>query len=255
VPVTYDVTEGVAIIEIARPEKRNALAPSTFDALGEAAARAGEDDRVGAVLVRGADGTFSSGIDITALGEQASGGGRIDEDFIVRLQGAFTAFEELDVPVVAAIAGPCFGAGLQLALACHVRTVDPTASLSVMEVRWALIPDLGGTHRLPRLVGLGRATELTVTGRRVDAEEAVRIGLAEIAVEDLAEAHALAVRLAAGPGAVRRAPRLLRENLLRGRDEALAAERRTQLACLGGPDFAEAVAAAVEDREPRFTGR
>ncbi len=253
--VNYEVADAVAVIEIARPEKRNALDPATFDALGDAAARAADDERIGAVLVRGAQGTFSSGIDISALGDQAADGGAIDEGFITRLQGSFTAFEELDVPVVAAIAGPCFGAGLQLALACHLRAVAPDASLSLMEVRWALIPDLGGTHRLPRLVGLGRATELTVTGRRVGADEAVRIGLAEVAVEDLDGAFALAARLARGPGAVRRAPRLLRENLERRRSEALAAERRAQLECLRGPDFAEAVAAALEGRDPRFVGR
>jgi enoyl-CoA hydratase/carnithine racemase len=188
------------------------------------------------------------------LGEQATEGARVDESFITRLQDAFTAFEELDVPTLAAIEGPCFGAGLQLALACHLRAVAPDASMSIMETRWALIPDLGGTYRLPRLVGLGRATELTLTARRVAADEAVRIGLAEVRFDDLEGAHALARRLASGPGAVRRAPRLLRENLDRDRTVALAAERAAQLECIAGPDFAEAVAAEIEGREPRYVG-
>lgn len=251
--VRYELTDGVAVITIDRPEKRNAMDLEVFGALRDAAAEAAADDRAGAVLVCGEGGTFSSGIDITVLGSQAMDGD-VEESFIVGLQEALTAYEELDIPAVAAIDGPCFGAGLQLAIACHLRAVTPSASLSVMEVRWALVPDLGGTYRLPRLVGLGRATELALTGRRVDADEAVRTGLAELAVDDLGEAHELAARLAAGPGSVRRVPRLVRENLTRSRDDALAAERRAQLASFAGPDFREVVQARLAGREPRFVG-
>jgi enoyl-CoA hydratase/carnithine racemase len=135
--------------------------------------------------------------------------------------------------------------------------VTPSAQLSVMESRWGLVPDLGGSWRLPRLVGLGRATEMTLTARRVGAEEALAVGLAELRLEGedpRAAAHEIAARLAAGPGAVRRAPRLLRENLGRDRQQALAAEARTQLQCLAGPDFTEAVTAGLEGRAPIFTG-
>lgn len=248
--VTYEVVDHVAVVTIDRPEKRNAMNGEVFTQLGEAARRAGADDGARAVLVRGAGDTFSSGIDVGTLGGQLEHG--VDESFIVPLQESFTAYEELDEPTVAAVDGPCFGAGLQLAIACHLRCVTPTASMSVMEVRWALVPDLGGTFRLPRLVGLGRATELALTGRRVDAEEALRIGLAEVRVEDVDEALALATRLAHGPEAVRRTPRLLRENLDRDVDEAAAAERRTQVEMLTGPDFAEAVEAQLEGRDPDY---
>jgi enoyl-CoA hydratase/carnithine racemase len=128
----------------------------------------------------------------------------------------------------------------------------------VLESRWGLVPDLGGTWRLPRLVGLGRATELTLTARRVEADEALAIGLAELrlgAADPQGDAHELAARLAAGPGAVRRAPRLLRENVGRARDEALASEAATQVRCIEGPDFAEAITAHLEGRTPRFVGR
>lgn len=249
--VRFEVEDRVAVVTIDRPQKRNAMDVAVFEGLADAAEQARDRADVGAVVVRGEGGTFSSGIDVSVLGQQATEG-RLDEGFIVRCQEAFTAFEDLDVPTVAAIDGPCFGAGLQLAIACHLRVVSPEASLSVMEARWALIPDLGGTHRLPRLVGLGRATELTVTARRVPADEAVRIGLAEVPVDDLEAAHDLARRLASGPGAVRRAPRLLRENLDRDRTAALAAERDAQLECIAGRDFDEVVAARLEGREPRF---
>lgn len=248
--VTYEVTDHVAVITIDRPDKKNAMNNEVFEQLGEHARRAAEDDEARAVLVRGAGDTFSSGIDVNVLGGQLEEG--VDESFIIPLQESFTAYEDIDKPTIAAIDGACFGAGIQLAAACHLRCVTPTALLSVMEVRWSLVPDLGGTFRLPRLVGLGRATELTLTGRRVDAEEALRIGLAEIAVDDVEEAFDLAARLARGPRAVRLAPRLLRENLDRDVAEASAAERRTQVGLLTGPDFAEAVTAHLQGRDPDF---
>jgi enoyl-CoA hydratase/carnithine racemase len=254
--VSYEVTDGVAHITIERPEKKNAMSLEVFDQLTERAAEAGEDPAVGAVVVAGRGGTFSSGIDLTVFGDQLEGG--VTPGFIARLQAAYTAFEELDKPTIAAVEGYCFGGGIQLAIACHLRAVAPDAELAVLEARWGLVPDLGGTWRLPRLVGLGRATELTLTARRVAAAEALAIGLAEIelgAGDPQAEAHELAARLAAGPGAVRRAPRLLRENLDRGRAAALEEEAATQIRCLEGPDFTEAVTAHLQGREPSFVGR
>lgn len=256
--VSYEVRENVAHITIERPEVRNAMSMEVFAQLGERARQADADDGVGAVLVAGRGGSFSSGIDVSVFGgggdEQGDG---LSVDSIARLQASFTAYEELDKPTVAAIEGYCFGAGIQLAAACHLRAVAPDARLAVMEARWALVPDLGGTWRIPRLVGLGRATELTLSARRVDATEARAIGLAELSLgaeAPLEEAHELAARLAAGPAAVRRAPRLLRENVGRNREAALRAEAETQLECMGGPDFAEAVAAGMEGRPPRFAG-
>lgn len=259
-PVTYDVVDRVAIVTIDRPEKRNAMSMAVFDGLLAAGERARDDsagdDGVGAVLVRGAGGVFSAGIDTSVFGTQL--GESPSEDFIAHLQSAFTVFEDLDVPSVAVIDGYCFGGGIQLAAACHVRLVAPGAELSVMEARWGIVPDLGGTYRLARLVGPGRATELALTARRVAADEAVAMGLCEVllpADDPQAAAFAYVRRLANGPGALRRVPRLVRENLARDRDEALAAERETQLAVMAGPDFREAVGAAVEGRDPRFVGR
>lgn len=254
--VSYTVEDGVAHVVIERPDRRNAMTLAVFDGLADAAVRAGADHAVGAVVVSGQGGTFSSGIDVSVFSSQGAGG--LDPDLIRRLQASFTAFEELDKPCIAAIEGYCFGGGIQLAAACHLRAVAPDAELSVMEARWAIIPDLGGTWRLPRLIGLGRATELTLTARRVPADEAVAMGLAELRLDPddpQGDAHRIAAKLAAGPGAVRRAPRLLRENLGRDRTAALDAEVATQLTCLQGPDFTEAVTAALEGRPPRFQGR
>lgn len=253
--VTYEVVDGVAVVTIDRPEVRNAMSREVFTQLPRRAARAAEDDAVGAVLLRGADGNLSSGLDVSMMGELAA---EVDHAFIAELQDAFTAFEDCDKPTVALIEGWCLGGGIQLAAACHVRLVAPTARISVLERRWGLVPDLGGTWRLPRLVGQGRATELILTARTVDAEEALAIGLSEVAVggqDPYGEALAWTTALAAGPGAVRRVPRLVRENLSRTRDGALKAERDAQLACIAGPDTTEAVVAHLEKRDPTFVGR
>ncbi|MEX1162028.1 MAG: enoyl-CoA hydratase-related protein [Nitriliruptor sp.] len=259
--VSYEVVDRVAHVTIERPEVKNAMSLEVFDQLTDRAEQAAADDRVGAVLVRGRDGVFSSGLDVSvfAAHDSAEDGEEelTGEGFIARLQRAFTAYEDIDKPTVACIEGYCFGGGIQLAAACHLRAVAPDAQLSVLEARWALVPDLGGSWRLPRLVGLGRATELTLTARRVDADEALAIGLAEWRLggdDPVADAHERTAALAAGPGSVRRAPRLLRENLERDRAAALRVEAETQLACLSGPDFTEAVTASLERRDPRFTG-
>jgi enoyl-CoA hydratase/carnithine racemase len=254
--VSYEVTDGVAHVTIERPDKKNAMSLEVFDQLTQRATQAGEDPAVGAVVVAGRGGTFSSGIDLSVFGGQLHEG--VTPEFIARLQAAYTAFEEIDKPTIAAIEGYCFGGGIQLAIACHLRAVAPSAELAVMEARWGLVPDLGGTWRLPRLIGLGRATELTLTARRVGADEALAIGLAELrldADDPQGQAHGFAARLAAGPGAIRRAPRLLRENLVRDRSDALAAEAATQVRCIEGPDFTEAITAHLEGRDPRFRGR
>lgn len=259
--VRVEVTsEHVAAVTLDRASKRNAMDVAMFEGLRDAAhacvesARAGE---VRTVLVRGAGEAFSAGLDLALFGEQVAE--PPDDAWIAGLQEAFTAFEDLPVPVVAAVGGVAVGAGLQLALACHLRVAAPGASLGLLEARWGLLPDLGATYRLPRLVGLGRATDLAVSGRVIGAETAHAWGLVDALLdgEDFeAAALAYASALAAGPtlatGAV---PGLMRDNLARSREAALAAERRAQARCLGSEDFREAARAAGEGRGPRFHGR
>ena len=267
--VSYEVVEGVAHVTIDRPDKRNAMDLEVFAQLAESAARIQADASVGAVVVAGRGGTFSAGLDLATLGGLLTAGhdpatagedeaGALDPALVARLQATVTAYEELDVPVLAAIEGHCLGGGIQLAAACHLRAVAPTASMAVLEARWGLVPDLGGTYRLPRLVGPGRATELAMTARAFDAEEALRIGFAELALpadQPQAAAHEHAARWAAGPGSVRRVPRLVRENLARDRTGALGAEIAAQVAAVAGPDVREAITAHLEGRPPRFVGR
>lgn len=251
--VTVEVVERVAIVTLDRPDRRNALDWATFDGLRVAAARIAEDDRVGAAIVTGAGGTFSSGLDTSLFGTAGPDG--VDAAFIAGLQGAFSAFEDLPVPSIAAIQGWCLGGGAQLAAACHLRLVADDARIVIAERRWGMVPDLGGTYRLPRLIGLGRANDWVMTGRTVEADEAVVSGFAQGRMADLDQAVAFARDLATGPGATRRVPALLRENFDRPRVEALAAEARMQLEVMAGPDVAEAARAAAQGRPPEFVGR
>lgn len=248
----------VAHVVIDRPEKRNALSREVLARLlAHAAEIAGRirGREVGAVLVVGRGEHFSAGLDLADLAGLVTA--ELDEAGVAEVQAVLTGFEELDAPVLAAIDGVCLGAGMQLALACHVRGVTERASLAVLEPRWGLVPDLGASWRLPRLVGQGRATELMLSARRVDAAEALRIGLAELALpgqDARAAAHEVAARWAAGPEVLGVLPRLVREAAGAGRTEALRAEARLQLRMLAGGDVGEALRAAAEGREPRFSG-
>jgi enoyl-CoA hydratase/carnithine racemase len=249
----------VGEVRLCRADKLNAMDEGLFAGLhaaAEAAADAVAAGRCRAVLVVGDGRAFSAGLDVALFGQLA--GGDVAAPDIAWLQQAFTGFEDLPVPTVAAIRGAALGGGLQLALACHLRVAAPDASLGLLEVRWGIIPDLGATYRLPRLVGLGRATTLAVTGRTIDADTAHRWGLVDEVLDgdfDV-EARDYAARLAAGPTVAAGAlPGLLRHNLMRDRDDALAAEREVQASCLASEDFREAALAGLEQRAPRFRGR
>jgi enoyl-CoA hydratase/carnithine racemase len=259
--VTFEVGgDGVGVATLARPDKLNAMDAATFDDLHRVAAEAAaaaEAGEVRAVLLIGDGRAFSAGLDVSLFGSQL--GEVPSDDWIAHLQQAFTGFEDLPVPTVAAVRGVAIGAGCQLAMAAHLRVAAPDATFGLLEARWALIPDLGGTYRLPRLVGLSRATDLAMTGRTVDAETARAWGLVdEVIVDDdfAAGARAYAARLAAGPTvAIGAVPALMRASLTGERAEVLAAERRAQVSCLSSDDFKEAVRAAMVREEPSFRGR
>ncbi len=256
--VQLHLADGVAEIALVAPERHNALDRAAFADLAEAArevADAAHAHRARAALVRGEGPSFCAGLDLDELGRLAEDPPR--EADIRALQAAFDAIEDLPIPVVGALHGACLGAGLQLAAACHLRAVAPDAELGLLEARWGLVPDLGASARLPRLVGLGRATDLALTGRTVDAELALSWGLAERRLEgDPADGgRELAAALAAGPtvalGAV---PRLLRGAAVATREEALEAERQAQQRCLASRDLTEASRAARARETPTFWG-
>jgi enoyl-CoA hydratase/carnithine racemase len=169
-------------------------------------------------------------------------------------QQAAYVWQELEVPVIAAVHGVALGGGIQIALGADLRFVAPDARMSVLEIRWGLIPDMTGTMMLPRLVGLDVAKELTFTGRMVSGEEAGRIGLATRVTETpLEDALELARELAAkSPAAVRGAKRLLNQSGLVPLADQFRAERETIGSLIGSPNQVEAVMAYFEKRDPVF---
>jgi 2-(1,2-epoxy-1,2-dihydrophenyl)acetyl-CoA isomerase len=255
----YGVHDGVATIELARPEKRNALNAQAFTELGDAAERASEDPGIRVVVVRGQGPSFCAGIDVALLGQLAGTRGARFRSFVRTAQRPFEILAQMDKPAVASVQGHAVGAGFQLALACDLRLLADDASLAILEVRFGLIPDLGGPHRLTRLVGPARAKEIVWTGRTLRSEEAERLGLANRVVvpEALAkETDAFARELAAAPPL----PVSLTKALINRAEETpleteLEREAQAQATCIDSEDHREAVAAFLEKRSPRFAGR
>jgi len=274
--VTVRIDEGVADVRLNRPDKLNALDGDMFAALVDTAARLARDASVRAVVLSGEGRSFSAGLDFSGFRAMAGGGlsagegdagdggedgrsgmggiGRTDGRITHLAQQACHGWSEVPVPVIAAIWGHCLGGGLQIALGADLRIVHPEASLSVLEIRWGLSPDMTGTATLPRLVRPDVAKELTWTGRNVTGEEAARLGLAtRTSTTPLEDAWALAREIAAkNPDAIRGVKALLDESGRVPLAQQYADERRTIGSLVGTPNQIEAVAAFFEKREPSF---
>lgn len=244
-----------ATITLRRPDVLNAMNVEVFDGLARAADEIAAATEVRCVMVTGEGRSFSSGIDTSSFGEVQGA----PPEMIARAQAGFRKIRALPVPTIAAVRGHALGAGLQLALACDLRVVATDAQLGLLEAKYGLVPDLGGTQRLPALVGPARAKKMIWLAERVDGAEAERIGLAEVVVPDDevdAAASDLAARIeAAPPLVVREVKRLV--NLAgtvsdeRGMDEEAVAQAKM----LTSSDFSEAISAFVERRSAAFTGK
>lgn len=241
-----------------RPEKRNALNDELVLALDESLRYAATDEQVRVVVVRGAGPMFSSGMDLGALGRLAEDPGRLRE---VRRQilAAWSLLEEMPKPTIAEIHGACLGGAMELALACDLRVMAADALIGLPETRVGLVPDVGGSSRLPALVGLGRAKELVMTSKLVDGAEAERIGLVNrVAPADELEAateQLAAELLACAPLAIGLAKRIMDGAARPTLAVSLEQEVTAQELCVRSADFAEGVAAVAEKRQPSFGGR
>ncbi|MGH2827503.1 MAG: enoyl-CoA hydratase/isomerase family protein [Actinomycetota bacterium] len=237
---------------LARPEVLNAMDWATFGALAEACDEIGAHDDARVVVVSGEGPSLSSGIDVSAFSSRAGS----MEQMIAHAQAGFRKLAALELPTIAVLRGHALGAGLQLALACDIRVATRDASMGLLEHRFGILPDLGGTQRLPSLVGPGYAKKMIWTRERIDGAEAHRRGLVEVLVEtdelDLV-VDRLAAEIAAAPPTAARQVKALVE--LSGRVAAadgMDAEAHAQMACFDSPDFGEAVAAFMEKRQPNF---
>lgn len=246
----------VATITLERPEAANALRRSTLVELADAVALIAKDGSVRAVVVTGAgDKTFCAGAD---LKERAAMSEEDTLDYIRTIRDTLTALERLPQPVVAAINGGAFGGGAELAMACNIRVMSEGARIGLTETSLGIIPGGGGTQRLPRIVGRARALEMILTAGRIEAAEALAIGLAHEVVPPgrvLARAREIAERIAANaPIAVRAAKEAVLRGLDLPLDEALALETSLYERTLGTRDRREGLAAFREKRTPVYGG-
>jgi enoyl-CoA hydratase/carnithine racemase len=257
--VRIDVRDHVATVTLARPDKHNALDRAMFEAIIAAAERLSNEPGVRAVVLHGEGPSFCSGLDLASLISSDAGIDAIVAPLREEPPNWFqrTAYDwlRLPVPVIAAVHGNCFGGGLQIALAADIRIATPDARLSVMEVKWGLIPDMSITRTLPRLVGIDVAKELTFTGRLIDGAEAQRLGLVTRVTDDpLAAAHELAAEIASkSPDAIRGAKRLFNAAWTGLADETLALEAEIQSSLIGSPNQLAAVTAGLQKQPAKFT--
>jgi enoyl-CoA hydratase/carnithine racemase len=256
--VRIEVADHVATVTLTRPDKHNALDGAMFEAILAAAEEVGSTPGVRAVVLHGEGPSFCSGLDVASL---ASGPISLD-DILERgggrranlAQRACTDWIDLPCPVVAAVHGNCFGGGLQIALGADVRIATPDARLSVMEVKWGLVPDMGITSTLPRLARIDVAKELTYTGRIFSGAEAAELGLVTRVAEDpLAEARELAAAIAQrSPDAVRAAKRLYDETWNGPVEDGLVLETELQRGLIGSPNQIAAVTAGMTKQPAEF---
>src|SRR6202795_3903552 len=263
--VSVTISEGVADVRLVRADKMNALDAAMFEALVATSDQLSREKGLRAVVLSGEGRAFCAGLDMGRFAEMKEKGGNgiaggEKRDLSARTHGlanfpqqAVWGWRQLPVPVIAAIQGVAFGGGFQLALGADMRFLSPDARMSIMEIKWGLVPDMAGTPILASLVRDDILRDLTYTGRVFSAREALGYGLATRIVDD---PHTVAMAIAreiAGksPHAIRAAKRLLNK-LSVDPAPALLAESVEQMKLMGGPNQQEAVRANIEKRAPRF---
>jgi enoyl-CoA hydratase/carnithine racemase len=263
--VSITITEGIADVRLVRADKMNALDAAMFEALVAATDRLSREKGLRAVVLSGEGRAFCAGLDMgrfAAMNETGGHGvpGAESRDLTKRTHGlanfpqqAVWGWRQLPVPVIAAVTGVAFGGGFQLALGADMRFLTPDARMSIMEIKWGLVPDMAGTPILASLVRDDILRELMYTGRIFSAQEALSCGLATRICDDPVATALEVAREIAGksPDAIRAAKRLLNK-LSVDPGPALMAESVEQQKLLGSPNQLEAVRANIEKRAPKF---
>jgi enoyl-CoA hydratase/carnithine racemase len=257
--VRIETADHLAVITLTRAEKHNALDIAMFEGIIGAAEQVAAQPGVRAVVLHGEGPSFCSGLDLASLMSAPSGldglHDRLGAEVPNWFQRAAYDWVRLPVPVIAALHGNCLGGGLQIALGADIRFAAPDTRLSVMEVKWGLIPDMSLTRTLPRLVSIDVAKELTYTGRVFSGSEAGELGVVtRVSENPLGAALELATEIAGkSPDAVRGAKRLLDEAWTGSAAETLALEAELQLGLIGSPNQLAAVTAGVTKQPAQFT--
>ena len=250
------VVDRIATITVNRPDKLNALNAATIGELGDAIDEVRRRDDIGAAILTGAGRAFVAGADISELAAQTP---MQAKQRALRGQHVFRSFETSPKPIVAAVNGFALGGGCELAMACHIRIASEAAKFGQPEVKLGICPGYGGTQRLPRLVGMGRALQLLMTGEIIDATEAYRIGLVNRVVpaaELLGAADALLRQmLANAPLALASCIDAVVSGIEAPIEYALNLEANHFALLAGSQDMAEGTRAFLEKRPPSFLGR
>ena len=267
--VLIDIENHVAHVRLNRAEKMNALDNAMFEAIVAAGEQLKADTNVRAVVLSGEGRAFCAGLDMGNFANMAKGDsntaaevtgdqGRLEKrthGIANRAQYVSWVWRELQVPVIAALHGVALGGGCQISVGADMRYAAPGTKLCIMELRWGLVPDMGATPFLQKLLGDDVARELTYTNRVILAEEAKEIGLVTRVCESpVEEALKVAAEIAdRNPAAIRAAKRLLNNAAFEGAAETLLAESVEQDAIIGSPNQVEAVMANLEQRKPKFS--
>ncbi len=253
--LNVEVADRIAKVTVNRPDKLNALNARVLEDLDVVFTALATDRLVSAVILTGAGRAFVAGADIAEIAGQDSAA---LERMSASGQAVFNRIERLPKPVIAAVNGFALGGGCELALACHIRVASEHAKFGLPEVKLGLIPGYGGTQRLPRLIGKGRAMQMILTGEQIDAAEAYRIGLVNVlatgpTLYEVAQSVALQVAKN-GPVALARAIEAINDGFDRQPDDALALEARLFGSLGATKDMAEGTAAFLAKRPAQFTG-
>jgi enoyl-CoA hydratase len=254
--IELSVADRVATITVNRPDKLNALNAATIGELGEVIDEVSRRDDIGGAILTGAGRAFIAGADINELAAQTP---MQAKQRARRGQEIFRRYETSPKPVIAAVNGFALGGGCELAMACHVRIASEAAKFGQPEVKLGICPGYGGTQRLPRLVGMGRALQLIMTGEMIDATEAYRIGLVNrvVPAADLMGAADALVRQMLGNAPLALASCI--EAVVRGTeislDDGLILEANHFALLAGSQDMVEGTRAFLEKRPPAFAGR
>jgi len=254
--LSYQIENGIATVTLNRPEKMNALSTDLFEALIEAGEAIKVDKSVRVVILHGAGKAFCAGLDMDLMKAVS------DTDLKVRTHGISNMFQqvcwvwhEMPAPVIAAVHGTCFGGGLQIMTGADIRYVHPDTKLSIMELKWGIVPDMAGTQLWSTYVREDIIRELTYTARIFSGNEAGEYGFATRVCDDpLAAAQATAEQIAnKNPHAIRAAKRLINNQRQPDLAAGLMAESVEQMELMNTPNQLEAVTANFEKRAPKFT--
>jgi len=268
--IEFERVDAVGWLRLNRPDRLNAFSILMWHEMRTLGRELADDPELRALIVIGNGRAFSSGIDTSVFTAPSGDGIESGDDAgtrhsdpaidgILRAQDSYSWLSTARYPTIAAVRGYAFGAGLQLALACDIRVFARGTQVGLLEHKYGILPDLGGTQRLPRVVGAGKAKELIWTAARIDADEAYRIGLCEqlVSDEELGEAaETLAMTIAAQPPlAIKGAKRAVNAALDERIADGLRVEATGQAVCLPSDDMKEAIAAFVEQRPANYQNR